>query len=117
MSKESGNKAIIMILEDFYDAQKTSENLAWIYETDFEYLKDDSIKQIIVGGKRCSDYLLRLLMAGIDKDKISICDSETDTVSFLKPENVEKILIMYDLFNTKSLNEIKGQLEEKLGGK
>lgn len=117
VSKESGNKAVIMILEDYYDAQRTSENLAWIYETDFEYLNDDSIKQIIVGGKRCSDYLLRLLMAGIDREKISICDSETDTVSFLKPENAEKIMIMYDLFNTKSLDIIKTQLEEKLGGK
>ena len=117
VSKESGNKAVIMILEDYYDAQRTSENLAWIYETDFEYLNDDSIKQIIVGGKRCSDYLLRLLMAGIDREKISICDSETDTVSFIKPENAEKIMIMYDLFNTKSLDIIKTQLEEKLGGK
>lgn len=116
VSKESGNKAVIMILEDFYDAQRTSENLAWIYETDFEYLNDNSIKQIIVGGKRCSDYLLRLLMAGIEHDKINICDSETDTVSLLNTENIQKIMIMYDLFNTKSLDIIKNQLEEKLGG-
>ena len=79
-------------------------------------MKFENLKQIIVGGKRCSDYLLRLLMAGIDRNKINICDSETDTVSFLKPENVEKIMIMYDLFNTKSLETIKTQLEEKLGG-
>jgi len=56
--KEPGNKAVIMILEDFYDAKRTSENIAWIYETDFEFLKGDDIKQIIVGGKRADDYMV-----------------------------------------------------------
>ncbi len=114
--KESGDKSVIMILEDLYDAKRTSENIAWIYETDFEFLKGSDIKQIIVGGKRADDYMVRLLIAGVDKQKIFCCRNETDTVSLLKPELVDKIIIMYDLFNTESLNSIKKQLKE-LGGK
>lgn len=110
--KEPGNKAVIMILEDFYDAKRTSENIAWIYETDFEFLKGDDIKQIIVGGKRADDYMVRFLIAGIDRSKIVCCRNETDTVSFLKTEGIDKIMVMYDLFNVISLNSIKKQLME-----
>ncbi len=109
--RESGNKAVIMILEDLYDLKRTSENIAWIYETDFEFLKGDDIKQIIVGGKRADDYMVRLLIAGIDKDKIVCCRNETDTPSHLKPELFDKLIIMYDLFNVESLNSIKEQLK------
>ena len=109
--RESGNKAVIMILEDLYDSKRTSENIAWIYETDFEFLKGDDIKQIIVGGKRADDYMVRLLIAGIDKKKIVCCRNETDTPSHLKPELFDKLIIMYDLFNVESLNSIKEQLK------
>lgn len=109
--RESGNKAVIMILEDLYDAKRTSENIAWIYETDFEFLKGDDINQIIVGGKRADDYMVRLLIAGIDKKKIFCCRNETDTPSYLKPELFDKLIIMYDLFNVESLNSIKAQLK------
>ena len=109
--RESGNKAVIMILEDLYDSKRTSENIAWIYETDFEFLKGDDIKQIIVGGKRADDYMVRLLIAGIDKDKIVCCRNETDTPSHLKPELFDKLIIMYDLFNVESMNSIKEQLK------
>ncbi len=114
--KEPGSKAVIMILEDLYDRKRTSENIAWIYETDFEFLKGDDIKQIIVGGKRAHDYMVRLLIAGVDKHKITCCGSETDTVKYLRPELIDKIMIMYDLFNTESLNSIKNQLKA-LGSK
>lgn len=110
--KEPGNKAVIMILEDFYDAKRTSENIAWIYETDFEFLKGDDIKQIIVGGKRADYYMVRFLIAGIDRSKIVCCQNETDTVSYLKTEGIDKIMVMYDLFNVISLNSIKKQLKE-----
>ncbi|MDE5917664.1 MAG: DUF1727 domain-containing protein, partial [Oscillospiraceae bacterium] len=110
--KEPGNKAVIMILEDFYDAKRTSENIAWIYETDFEFLKGGDIKQIIVGGKRADDYMVRFLIAGIDRSKIVCCRNETDTVSYLKTDGIDKIMVMYDLFNVISLNSIKKQLKE-----
>ncbi len=110
VKKEKGNKAVIMILEDLYDGKRTSENIAWIYETDFEFFKDQDIKQIIVGGKRAEDYMVRLLIAGVDRQKIFCCRNETDTVKLLKPELSDKIIIMYDLFNVESLNSIKAEL-------
>ena len=109
--KEKGDKAVIMILEDLYDGKRTSENIAWIYETDFEFFKGSDIKQIVVGGKRADDYMVRLLIAGVDKQKIFCCRDEKDTVKLLKPDLYDKIIIMYDLFNVESLNSIKAQLK------
>ena len=114
--REPGKKAVIMILEDLYDSKRTSENIAWIYETDFEFLKGNGVEQIIVGGKRASDYIVRLLLAGVEKEKIFTCTDEKETVKLLIPENIDKIMIMYDLFNVESLNSIKSQLMQmKIG--
>ena len=33
-------------------------------------INDESIKQIIIGGVRCEDHLLRLLLAGVPREKI-----------------------------------------------
>lgn len=114
--RHDGNKAVILILEDFYDAKRSTENIAWIYETDFEFLNQNSIKQVIVGGKRSSDYMLRLLMAGIPKEKIFCCENEADTVGFLNYDDIDKIFVLYDLFNTVSLNKIKEQIKLQLDG-
>ena len=114
MRSHTGRKAVIMILEDFYDAKTTTENIAWIHETDFEFLNQEDITQIIVGGKRSSDYIVRLLMAGIPKEKIKCCTVETDTPSFLDVNSVDKIFILYDLFNVVALDSIKEQVKKKI---
>ena len=37
IKKEPGNKAVILILDDFHDAQDSSENITWHYDTDYEF--------------------------------------------------------------------------------
>ena len=37
---------------DFHDAHDSSENITWHYDTDYEFLNDDSIKQVITTGVR-----------------------------------------------------------------
>ena len=81
-------------------------------EPDFEFLKQDDVVQIIVGGKRATDYLVRLLIAGIDRSRIVCCASETETVQHLQWDKFDKLMILYDLYNTESLTQIKKQLQE-----
>ena len=113
---EPGNKAVIMILDDGNDAKYSTENIAWIYETDFEFLKGDDVKQVIIGGVRSHDYLVRSLIAGIDREKLHCCTNETDVVGELKLDGIDKILIMYDMFNGASLKSICDQLKAMPGG-
>ncbi len=48
----------------------STEFIGWFYETDFEYLADPSIAQVVITGVRSEDMMLRALLAGIDPAKI-----------------------------------------------
>lgn len=67
-----GNKVVILLLADLHDEVNSSENITWLYDIDFEFLNKENVKQIIISGIRVYDILLRLLLAGIPKDKITV---------------------------------------------
>jgi len=68
--EQPGDKELIMLINDLSLAADWSENVSWIYDTDFETLNVDSIKKIVVFGDRGLDYQLRMLFAGIPQEKI-----------------------------------------------
>ena len=68
--EQPGDKELIMFINDLGMAAHWSENISWIYDTDFETLNVDSIKKIVVFGDRGLDYKLRMLFAGIPEEKI-----------------------------------------------
>ena len=109
--REPGNKAVILILDDANDAKYSTENLAWIYETDYEFLKGDDVKQIVIGSVRRYDQLVRCLIAGIDRKKISLCEDPADAAKQLRLENIDKIVILYDIFNGAALKSICNDLK------
>lgn len=110
--KNSAKKQSFSFWKTSISAAAPLKTSAWIYETDFEFLKQDDVVQIIVGGKRATDYLVRLLIAGIDRSRIVCCASETETVQHLQWDKFDKLMILYDLYNTESLSQIKKQLQE-----
>lgn len=114
IKEEKGNKAVILNLDDFFDARETSENLTWIYDTDYELLNDDSIKQIIIGGVRTKDHYLRLLLAGVPKEKIKFTEKEIDTVELLDLEGIDKVFITYDVYTVHIAESVKSKLVEKI---
>lgn len=107
-------KTVILIFDDFYDAKTTSENIAWIYDTDFEFLINENILKIIVGGKRSADYMVRLLIAGIPKEKIICCDHEEDTADLVDISASENIYILFDMYNFRYKSNIEAKLKEKI---
>ena len=112
VKNEDGNKSVIIIMDDDHDAKKSSENITWIYDADFELLNDDLIKQVIVGGVRSNDYYLRLLMAGVNREKINVIEDEFKTVDLIKKDNIDKIFILHDM----NKYGIALKLKEKLRG-
>lgn len=114
VSKLDGNKEVILIFDDIYDREATdrSEVMSWIYDTDFEYLCDDSIKKIIIGGLRAYDYKVRLLLAGVNPDKIFIEDREEDTYRQLTFENIDKIIIVHDIYMVSTCEKIVSKIKE-----
>ncbi len=117
--KAEGTKEVILLLDDVHDNAASSENICWIYDADFEFLGDESVKRIIVGGVRAIDYKVRLEIAGVGEERIVCVDRESDTPDALKWD-ADKIYVLHELYrNDEALavrDEIKRRLREKLGG-
>lgn len=73
IKREPGSKAVVLMLEDYYLAKDptSTEFIGWLYETDFEYLNDPSIKQVVITDVRSEDMLLRVLLAGVDPQRVT----------------------------------------------
>ena len=117
--KAEGTKEVILLLDDVHDNAASSENICWIYDADFEFLGDESIKRIIIGGVRAIDYKVRLEIAGVASDRIVCIDRESDTPDGVKWD-ADKIYVLHELYrNDQALavrDEIKRRLRERTGG-
>lgn len=109
---QPGNKAVILILDDLHEEAKGSEDTAWQYDTDYEFLNDESIKQIIVAGPRYLDSYVRLLMANIEPEKIVYKRDLIEATSELKLEGIEKVFILHDLYSIEETKQIKQKVKE-----
>lgn len=114
--KENGNKAVFILLDDLHEAANGSENIAWHYDTDFEFLNDDSIKQILTAGARYLDTKVRLEMADIPMEKVTCQRDEVSLVDKLNIEGIDKIFILHDLYSIKLKEEIKDKVIKKVKG-
>ena len=114
--KEKGNKAVIVILDDLHEAANSSENIAWHYDTDYEFLNDESIKQILTAGARYLDTFVRLEIAGVPKEKIVYQRDEISLVDKLNLDGIDKVFILHDLYSIDLKNQIKRKIEEKVNG-
>ncbi len=84
-----GSKTIILMNETYTHKQNYNsiENMAWLYDGDYEYLNIPSIKKIFCMGQHNLECKIRLLFAGIDENIIQLLDPsynldiniETDT--------------------------------------
>lgn len=112
--RESGNKAVILLLDDLHEAANSSENIAWQYDTDYEFLNDDSIKQILMAGARHLDGYVRLQIAGVPKEKIVHQRNELELVDALRLKGIDKIFILHDLYAISLKNKMKERVEMKI---
>ncbi len=116
ISREPGNKTVVCMIDDFYDAKETSENMAWIFDVDFEFLNIPSVVQIVCVGKRNQDMHLRLLMAGIPEEKISCVDIEADAAEAVNLQITDKIYLLYDVYTLQHADTAFAKLKSRIEG-
>lgn len=114
LSNIKGNIEIIIVIDDTFDNKGGSEAIAWIYDADFEFLNQENIKKIIVGGKRNRDYHLRLLLGGIKEEKIVCVENEQDTYKYLSFNNIDKIFILHEVYYITGARKIKENIIKKI---
>ena len=101
-----GRKSVLLLLDDRHDAMHTVESKAWLYDTDFEFLNDDSIVQLILVGARHYDTYLRALLADIPENRITHMRNERDAVSALDA-HADTIFILYEIHSISLSEEIR----------
>ncbi len=110
-----GKKAVILALDDL-DEKHSSERIGWIYDTDYEFLNNPDILQVIAVGVRYADHKLRLLLAGIPEEKLFCCADESEGIRALSPE-ADTIFLLHDMSSyagsVAAMTQIRAQLEGK----
>ena len=57
---------------------------------------------------------MRLLLAGVPKEKIKFTRNEEDTVDLLDLNGIDKVFITYDVYTIHIANKVKARLENRL---
>ena len=107
---EPGEKEILLYPDDELKHMKTSENITWAYDADFEKLAAPEVIKIVVAGRRAEDYRLRLLLAGVDGSKIFTTDDEENAYKLLDTDKPVKIFILHQVYKI----DMAGRAKEKL---
>lgn len=110
-SIEKDNKLMIIDIDDLHDNIGDSESTPWLYDCDYSYLTDDSIAQIIFTGPRCRDQLLRALIAGVNKEKIVLCEDVMKAVGLIDTERFTDIYVLYELYRQPDADKMRVQLK------
>jgi UDP-N-acetylmuramyl tripeptide synthase len=95
----AGRKAIVLAVDELTERENEVENTAWTYDADYEYLADDSIGQIVVGGVRRHDQALRLAIAGVDPARIVTVASETAAADLVDLADVDIVFNLHSVHN------------------
>ena len=113
---EGKNKAVLISVDDVGDNQNNTENMGWIFDTDYSYLADDSIAQVIFTGKRCRDHYLRALMAGVPAERLLAVDAWRDGVAAVDLEKSGDVYLLYELYRDPEMRQIRAGLLQKMEG-
>lgn len=109
----SGKKSVLLMMNCLYDEAHWSENTCWMYDCDFEFLKDENIGEIVVSGPRARDYRLRLLFAGVDDSKIKVYPSEIEGAKNLHIEKGMKVCVFHGVDSFDLTQDVRKILVER----
>ncbi|MCQ2520441.1 MAG: MurT ligase domain-containing protein [Lachnospiraceae bacterium] len=110
-----GDKTVILMMNCLYDEQHWSENTCWMYDCDFEFLNNDSIKEIVVSGPRARDYRLRLLFAGVSDDKIKVMPDELEGAKAVSMKKGDTVCVFHGVDSFDITQDVRKVLVERAG--
>lgn len=112
--QQPGKKAVLIMIDDHDDNKYSSENIAWLFDADFEYLADESITQVIVGGGRHHDFRMRLRLAGLEPERIFSSEQPLETPELLVPDQCDTVVVLYDLYTYDESIAVRDKLKTML---
>jgi Zn ribbon nucleic-acid-binding protein len=94
-----GRKAVVLTIDEVSERTTDVENTCWTYDADYEFLADDSLHQIVVGGIRRHDQALRLAIAGVDPGRIITVESETAAADLIELTGADDVFNLHSVHN------------------
>lgn len=99
------------------DRPADGTDVSWIWDGEFEKLNDFEIPYVGVSGIRREEMALRLKVAGVSEDKLSITDSIESLIASFQEVPTEKIYVMATytaVLNLRKALAEKGYLQERM---
>ncbi len=114
IKKDKSKKLLLMVLDEIFENPKKSETVAWFYDTDYEFLQDESVTKIVLGGDRYLDHKLRMLLAGVDENKIVCIQKHIDVLNYADLTDVESVYIVYDIYTSDVARKVTAEITERI---
>lgn len=112
--RQNNRKTAVIFINENSEHHTGSENNAWYYDTDFEYLNQKHITQIIPGGHRSLDFKVRCLLADIPESKVYTSSNEVRTSELVQWNQVEDVYICYGTKTEAEALTIKARLLDRI---
>lgn len=109
-----GKKSVVLFLDDYFDAKESVENISWYYDTDFEFLNDPSVTQIVAAGVRHQDVALRLQLAGVPQEKICHIEDVEQAAEQVDFSKADSAFVLYDVYTIGLANRTQEKLKARL---
>ena len=114
----AGRKAVVLNIDEVSERTSEVENTAWTYDADYEYLADESIAQIVVGGVRRHDQALRLAIAGVDPARIVTVVDEIEAADVIGVDDADVVFNLHSVHNAVITGTpVQRRLLQRLGGR
>ncbi len=114
VAKDRSEKEIVLMLDDIFKDPNKTETVAWIYDTDYEYLNDPTIHRIVIGGERYLDHRLRLLLAGVPAEKLVYMRDVYETADHVDLHGISKIYILHDVNSITRGKKVRDAIAQRI---
>ena len=113
---EGDDKTVLLSLDDVGDNHNNTENIGWVFDTDYSPLADPSVSKVIFLGKRCHDHYLRALMSGISPERLYAAENWRDGIALIDMERSKNIYLLYELYREGEMKQIRASVLDKMRG-
>lgn len=114
LTKTKDKKQMILLLDEVFSFDNALETITWIYDSDFELLNKLNLDKIILTGKICVDYVVRLKLAGIKEDKIVVCPDYMEAHKYLDLNKDSNIYVLYEVDRRVNSREVIKNIKERI---
>ena len=99
VAKDKRRKSVMIIVDAISRKYYTSDS-SWLWDINFEKLKDAGLEKIILAGQYCDDLAIRFGIAGFDDSKLEVFEQVQDAADYCR-NNLDSFLYVITCFSDK----------------